>query len=300
MTSAPTLPGPLRDVGRPCGLWLGPSAGAELGFVCDCLRGRLELVECGTVADAVAWQAAGGRQPRLVLLAADRPGRWSLDAVVAAARQWPLATLLGVGTSLGEGRRRSGPVIAGLEEIAWHELPGRLECWLADLAAGRAGALAAPATARREERLLEALDSVMTVEQGDLRASVWLAGGRGADLEGLADLLALAGRRVAGTTSGRPPLDPPAPLVVWDAVAIGPDDLAWLRMVAANRPGVGIVLLESFPRGDSNQAALRAGAGAVLGRPLTLEALEGTLRRLERLDRETRGLTGLGAAAPRR
>jgi hypothetical protein len=115
-----------------------------------------------------------------------------------------------------------------------------------------------------------------------------------------ADLLALAGRRVAGTTSGRPPLDPPAPLVVWDAVAIGPDDLAWLRMVAANRPGVGIVLLESFPRGDSNQAALRAGAGAVLGRPLTLEALEGTLRRLERLDRETRGLTGLGAAAPRR
>jgi hypothetical protein len=38
----------------------------------------------------------------------------------------------------------------------------------------------------------------------------------------------------------------------------------------------------------------------VLGRPLTLEALEGTLRRLERLDRETRGLTGLGAAAPRR
>lgn len=266
----------------------------------DCLRGRLELVECRTVADAVAWEAAAGRRPGVVFLAADRPGRWPLDAVVEATRRWPLATLLGVMASLGEGRRRSGPVIGGIEEVAWHELPGRLECWLAELAAGRAGALAAPATARREDRLLGALDSVMTVERGDLRAPVWLAGGRGADLEGLADLLALAGRRVAGTTCGRPPLDSVSPLIVWDVVAIGLDDLAWLRMVAANRPGAGIVLLESFPRGDSTQAALRAGASAVVGRPLTLEALEGTLRRLERLTRESRAATGLGVAQRRR
>ena len=287
-------------MGRPCGVWLGPTAGAEFEFVREALHGRVELVECLTVAEATAWASAAGRRPTLVLLAADRPGRWSLEEVVAATRRWPLATLLGVGTSLGEGRRRSGPLIAGIEEVAWHDLPGRLECWLAELAAGRAGALAAPATARREERLLEAIDSVMRAERGEHREPVWLAGGRGADLEGLADLITLAGRRVAGVTSGRPPLDPMAALVVWDVVAIGPDDLAWLRMVAANRPGVGIVLLESFPRGDSTQAALRAGARAVVGRPLTLEALEGTLRRLERLARETRGATGLGAAMPRR
>jgi hypothetical protein len=52
-------------------------------------------------------------------------------------------------------------------------------------------------------------------------------------------------------------------------------------MLSANRPGLRIVLLESFPRGDSTQAAIRAGADAVLGRPVQLDALEGTLLRLE-------------------
>jgi len=281
-------------------VWLGPTAGPELGFACDCLRGRLDLVECETMANAVAWEAHAGRRPGVVLFAADRPGRWALDDVVAAARRWPLAMLFGVVSSLGEGRRRSGPAIAGLDEVAWHELPGRLECWLAARAAGRAGALAAPATARREERLLEALDAAAHAGRNAPRAPVWLAGSRGADLEGLADLLTLSGRHVSGTTSGRPPLDAPSPLVVWDVVALGPDDLAWLRMMAANRPGVGIVLLESFPRGESVQAALRAGAHAVLGRPLTLEALEGTLRRVEGPAWETRAANGLGATMPRR
>lgn len=300
MASNPPLPRPSRDAGRPCGVWLGPTAGAELEFVREAVGDRLDLVECGTLGDAAAWESAGGRRPAVVLLAADRPGRWLLEAVVEIARRWPLATLLGVVTSLGEGRRRSGPLIPGIDEVAWCELPGRLECWLAELATGLAGALAAPATARREERILGALDSLMAIEHGDFRAPVWLAGGRGADLEGLADMITLAGRRVAGTTPGRPPLDLVAQLLLWDVVALGPDDLAWLRMVAANRPGLGIVLLESFPRGDSTQAALRAGAAAVVGRPVTLEALEGTLRRLERRGRETKGPTGLGAAAARR
>lgn len=281
-------------------MWLGSAAGPELECARDCLLGRLELVECRTLAEACSWEADTGRRPSVVMFAADRPGRWTVDAVVAAARRWPLAVMVSVVSSLGEGRRRSGPTIAGLEEIAWHELPGRLECWLAARAAGRAGALAAPATARREERLLEALDAAAGAGRRAARAPVWLAGSRNADLDGLSDLLGLAGRRVAGTTSGRPPLDPPSPLVVWDVVAAAADDLAWLRMMAANRPGVGIVLLESFPRGESVQAALRAGAAAVLGRPLTLEALEGTLRRVEGPAWESRAVTGLGATLPRR
>ena len=83
-------------------------------------------------------------------------------------------------------------------------------------------------------------------------------------------------------------------------VAIGPDDLAWLRMLTANGPHTRVVLLESFPRGDAAEAALRAGAGAVLGRPLGLEALEGTLRRLERTNPGTPPPNGVGAAAARR
>lgn len=300
MPSASPPSSPPWDAGRPCGLWLGPPGDGELALARAAVQGQLDLVECRTFADAVEWEAGTRRRPAIVLLAADRPGRWPPGAVVDAAQRWPLAAIVGVVTSLGDGRRRSGPVIAGIEEVAWHDLPGRLECWLAARAAGRPGALGVPATARREERLLEAVDAVAALEHEPAGLAVWIAGGRGGDLDGLADLLLLAGRRVAGRTAGRPPLDADASLLLWDAVAIGPDDLAWLRMLAANRPGTGIVMLASFPRGDAVEAALRAGAGAVLGRPLSLEALEGTLRRLERSAPRIRPATGLGAAARHR
>jgi DNA-binding NarL/FixJ family response regulator len=68
--------------------------------------------------------------------------------------------------------------------------------------------------------------------------------------------------------------------VVWDACRLESADLEWLRLLVANRPGVAVVILDSFPRGDSCRAALQAGAAAVLGRPVSLEALVGTLRGL--------------------
>jgi hypothetical protein len=285
---------------RACGFWIGPTTGEELAFVRSALEGQLELVDHANVDDAIAWEMTVGRRPALVLLAADRPGRWPLESAVAVTRRWPLAAVVGVATSLGEGRRRSGSTLAGIEEVAWHDLPGRLECWLAARAAGRPGALGVPATARREERLLEMLDAVAGLHDTAREQAVWIAAGRSDDLDGLADLLALAGRRVAGRTHGRPPLDLEAALLVWDVVAIGPDDLAWLRMLAANRPRTQAVLLESFPRGDAVEAALRAGAGAVLGRPIVLEALEGTLRRLERKTPGSMPPNGVGAAAGHR
>lgn len=290
---------PAREPGRPCGLWLGDAAGFELESVAGWLAGRVDLVRMRTVDDALAWEKApnAGRRPAIVFLAAARPGRWPLSAVVAAARRWPLATIVGVTTSLGEGRRRSGPVLPGVEEIAWHDLPGRLQCWLADLGMGHAGPLGTPATARREERLLDALDALARTDRASRVEPVAIAGSRGADLDGLADLLTLAGRRVAETTNGRPSLDTASPLLLWDVVDAGVEDLAWLRMLAANRPGLGIVLLDSFPRGDSTEAALRAGAAAVLGRPFALDVLEGTLRRVERMGRENRVANGLGGSA---
>jgi AmiR/NasT family two-component response regulator len=298
MTRTPSFTGQVRD--RACSFWIGPTADEELAVVRSALEGQLDLVDHATVDDAVAWEVKAGRRPDLVLLAADRPGRWPLEDVAAATRRWPLAAVVGVATSLGEGRRRSGPTIAGIEEVAWHDLPGRLECWLAARAAGRPGALGVPATARREERLLEMLDAVAGLGTTARDQAVWIAAGRSDDLDGLADLLALAGRRLAGRTHGRPPLDLEAALLVWDVVAIGADDLAWLRMLTANRPRTRVVLLESFPRGDAVEAALRAGAGAVLGRPIVLEALEGTLRRLERRSPGSMRPNGVGADAGHR
>jgi hypothetical protein len=171
------------------------------------------------------------------------------------ARRWPLALIVSVGTSLVDGRRRSGPPLPGVEEVAWHDLAGRLDGWLAAFAAGRPGPLGLPTTARREERLLAATDAARESRDNS--------------------------PEMEGRATGRPRLDEPAAVLVWDVGHLEDEDLAWLRMLAANRPRLGIVILESFPRGDSTAAALLAGAYAVLGRPVALEALVGTLARLE-------------------
>jgi len=286
------------EAAGPCVLWIGAEAGPELGSARRCLADRATVVAFETVAAAVESLGTSrrneieGPSPTLVVLATDRPGRWTLADVVVAARQWPIAPIVSVATSLADGRRRSGPPLPGIDEIPWHDLPGRLERWLAATQAGRPGALGLPATARREERVLEATDSSRAGVEPTTGMAVSVAAHRTDDLEGLADLLALAGRRIIRRTRGRPPLDESAPLLVWDVVSLSAEDLAWLEMLSANRPELGIAVLESFPRGESALAALRAGAWAVLGRPVMIESLTGTLLRLE-----NRVASGLGAPA---
>ena len=66
-------------------------------------------------------------------------------------------------------------------------------------------------------------------------------------------------------------------MLVWDTGALGTGHLAWLGLLAANRPGLRVVVIDSFPRADTALAALRAGAAAVLGRPVSAESLAGAL-----------------------
>lgn len=258
-------------------LWIGPTQRAEMRLA---RAWAAELVEVHDAASpAVAWAAPPvflDRTPAVILLAMDTPSRITLHDAVAVAVRWPLAPLVSVASSLVDGRRRSGPALAGIEEVPWHDLPGRLACWLADRAAGRPGTLGMPATARREDRLLEAMT------RGHDRAArpiVSVAAGNALDVEGLADLVTAAGGTVTRRSRGRPPLDEPAAVLVWDVGRISGDHLAWLRMLAANRPALRIVVMESFPRADTAQAAIAAGAAAVLGRPASAEAVAGTLAR---------------------
>jgi CheY-like chemotaxis protein len=112
------------------------------------------------------------------------------------------------------------------------------------------------------------------------------------DLDGTAALLTAAGLNVVDRSVGRPRLDAPADLIVWDVGQIDADTLTWLGMLTAHMPERTVVLLESFPRGDTTLAAVRAGAAAVLSRPVSLESVAGTLARLK----QAHG-TGLGTIA---
>ncbi len=218
------------------------------------------------------------RSPAVILLASPTPDHWSLAAAVSVSRRWPLAPLVSVAGGLVDGRRRSGPPLPGLEEVPWHDLPGRLAWWLRDRDAGRPGSLGLPATVRREERAAAASEALFGADGG--LPPVSAAAKRAVDLEGLCDLLVMIGCPAIRRSHGRPPLDERAGVLIWDVGNLSDDDLAWLEMMAANRPALRIVVLESFPRPDRAQAALRKGAAAVLGRPVSAEALAGTIHRL--------------------
>jgi hypothetical protein len=275
-------------------LWIGAAPPADLRMARDWVAQVAEVHDAGSPAGAVAAPAEPfvERSPTVILLAAETPARWSLADVIPLAIRWPLAPIVAVAGTLVDGRRRSGPPLSGIEEVAWHELPGRLAWWLADRSAGRAGTLGMPATVRREDRFLEASRGPRAANRPALPL-VSLAATTSGDLDGLADLADAAGLAIGRRRRGRPPLDEPAGVLVWDVGRLDGEHLAWLRMLAANRPALRIILLESFPRSDSTAAALQAGAAAVLGRPVSAEALAGTLLWL----RAPTGLSARGAEA---
>ncbi|MGI9178718.1 MAG: hypothetical protein ACR2IT_12790 [Pirellulales bacterium] len=275
--SAPLDPIPGRQL-----LWIGPTTTVELALARRWAGELTDVVDVATPADAIAAPPPCflDRSPTAVLLASATPAQWTLADCVMLSRRWPLAPLVSVAAPLSEGRRRSGPPLPGVEEMPWSDLPGRLAWWLLDRRRGRPGGLGMPTTARRDERLLEAADRVAEFAAWrGCRVSV--AASRAIDVEGVADMLAAAGRTVVRRTCGRPALDEPADVLVWDVAAVSAADLTWLGMLTANRPGLAVILLDSFPRGETVLAGLRAGARAVLARPVSLEALTGVLLGLE-------------------
>lgn len=272
--------------------WVGGAPGVELAWCREATTGivrvrDLTVPEPSAVDAPVAppppidpqsepGGAGDGDWPTVVVLATDAPGRWRIDDAIVLARRWPLAVIVAVATTLSDGRRRSGPPLPGIEEIAWHEFPARLRAWLVDLELGMPGLLGLPAAARREDRVLQVAD-VVARWRGRLVHRVSVSAVDRLGVEGLADEVAVLGHAITSRVAGRPPVDVPSDIVVWEVAVIDAAVLAWLRLLASQQPGRRIVLVEAFPRGDGVLAALRAGAAAVLGRPLGLEALAGAL-----------------------
>lgn len=265
--------------------WIGAATGPDLAWT------RRAVEEVAAVRDfsdtaAVLAQPPDAVWPAIALLGSDESSRWTLADLTSISRRWPLTPIVSVAASIVDGRRRSGPALAGAEEVPWSEVPSRLAWWLADRAGGRPGTLGLPVTARREDRVLEA---TATLRASGSTTRVSVAADRPVDLDGLADLVLASGRDLVRRTCGRPPLDEPADLLVWDTTPLGHAHLAWLGMLTANRPALAVVVVDSFPRAETALLALQAGATAVLDRPVAPESLAGAIHRAERAR-----ATGLG------
>jgi hypothetical protein len=269
-------------------LWIG-EADDELDLARAWIRPTLErwrstLLEYSGPRDAARSAALAPATPLLAMLATDRPARWTLDDTLALSAAWPLMPIVSIASTLVDGRRRSGPPLPGVDEVPWYELPGRLENWLRAWVAGRPGTLTAPSTIRRDERLL----GVTAEPPTGIRVAV--VAPTEFDAEGLAAIVGMAGGSVTAAARGRPTLDETADVLLWDVGRSAAHAIAWLGILAANRPGLRIVVVEPFPRAEAARAALEAGAAAILGKPLAIEALAGLFRRF------SSPADGLGAA----
>lgn len=279
------MPGaPVCHETKASAVWIGPGDTDELSLARRAVETLLDLFPFDVldlmdapVAHAGPGGPPPGPEPFVALLAADGPRRPLQETALRVVRRWPLCRVVTVGSSLCEGRRRSGPSLHGIEEVPWHDLPGRLACWLDDAIARRPGWLGQPATVRREDRLLEGLRP-WVVDTGSVPIpTIALAAARRESLEGLSELLASFGSPPIHATVGRPSMEPQADVVIWETAESVATELPWLQLLAAHRPAASILMLESFPRGDRTREALRAGAAWVLGRPTPADVLLGTL-----------------------
>jgi hypothetical protein len=241
--------------------------------------------------------------PAVVVLAIDVAARFAAADVTRLVARWPLATLLGVRSSLADGRRRGGPPLPGIREVPWHEAAILIDRWTADWESGRAGWAALPRTADREEELSAEVtgigpgspgggDRASGISPAGMRVAVAASARDGAGP--VADLVRAAGYPPVAVITGPPPAGVAADVVVWDVAGDARSILPVVRTVAALRPALGLVLLESFPRGDVAAEALHAGAACILGRPVPLAALAGALDAL----RARRGSPTAGLEQP--
>jgi len=262
------------DLGTMRLVWVGRATDPEmvrcLGWACDGWP-----VDQAASVDA-ACETEREDEPAVLLVPLNWSGAVRDHDLVRLARRWPLAVLVVVVGSCVDGWRRRGPPLAGALPVPWYELPGQLRLWARQREAGVAGALGAPTTSRREDRLLARVAAHRSWRQPVLQAAV--AAGSRLLLESLEGLAAAAGTCVVDRHQGCPPVDAAGDVVLWDVGSVDERAIEHVARLHDARPGRPILVLESFPRDATASAVLAAGGAHLLGRPVEADVLAETIR----------------------
>lgn len=262
-------------------LWIGDLENtAEFRHVTTVIQKNIELWHLPTVDAALHAATSSDPEPIVICLSETHPGQIHDAEVLHLTRRWPLSKIVVVGSCLADGQRRSGPSLHGVLQVPWHDLPSRIIAWLHRLESGQPSSLADAPSFRRDERWL--LDATTrktphTALNQPTQVRVTVAASTDTTAEAVSELVTAAGGIVQRTVTGKPPIQDATDVVIWDLHDSPELQLEWIRLLTCQNPYRIIALLCSFPRSESAQAAMDAGATVVLGRPTDGEALCGVL-----------------------
>ena len=259
-------------------LWIGDMHHTtEFCHVVHAIRGDIEVHHCPTVNDAFNDSTNCAFEPTIICLAETHSGQMQQGDVFRLIQRWPLSRIISVSSCLSDGRRRSGPVLKGVLEVPWHDFPARMKVWLQRIDSGATSSLTHPMTSRRDERwFAEAVKDQPFSEIPD-PPTVTAAASSRTMVEAVGELVAAAGGRLEQCVVGKPVIQDTAEVIIWDLQDSLDSQLEWIRLLRSQRSHRTIALLCSFPRGDTAEAAMDAGATAILGRPTDCEAIRGVL-----------------------
>ncbi|HVX10714.1 MAG TPA: hypothetical protein VHC22_06000 [Pirellulales bacterium] len=237
--------------------------------------GRIgEVVRESSLDSAIRQLASDATPVDLIIIAQARPGQYSAASVEVLRRCAPLAPLVALLGSWCDGETRSAAPWPGVTRVPWHQGQSRLVQEVRRLAAGELTVFSQPLTASAEERLLhstlhrhDAIAGSLAVlsahrEQADWLAAACLSAGMSTVIFRTIPQNAVEGVQV----------------VVWDAGLPGPDLPAICRQMIGRFAGAAVLALLDFPRCDDVRDLRRAGAVAVLAKPLSVSDLTESVR----------------------
>jgi hypothetical protein len=216
------------------------------------------------------------QSPELIVICQTRPGTVHKHFVESLRRAAPLAGVVALVGSWCEGETRTGRPLPGVDRLYWHEFPSWWRRQLAFRAAGRCPDWARAASTRHSEPGRPRPRPAVITIRTDVRETA----------ECLSEVLNRAGFATAWQRGRRGLGIRGASAGVWVGGQLSEYEVADLRASCQMFAGAqgGVLAILDFPRRDSVDRAIKAGAAAVLGMPLRNADLIGTLDAL--LERE--------------
>jgi len=258
-----------------CVLLVGDAGRAEFEGCVELLESTAALLRAPDTVAAAKLLAEQGVEPDLLVLLQAFPGQVRAADLERLRRLTPLTPIVMLLGTWCEGEMRSGRPLRGTVRVYWHQWHAGYARRLARLRAGRTCGWSLPPTAASEERVLCDAGWSLVPESR-------LVGVFASRFESAGWLTAAC--RAAGCPSvwiqpWRPVWTEGLRLVLFDGSDFRGAELEQLSELARRGPEVPVIALADLPRIEDHERILRAGAAAVLSKPLDPEDLLWTMGR---------------------